>query len=152
MYIVGVSLSTVSRILTARMTTVNGTFPFVSSLYTSSSVSYTLRPISLLLLLLLHGTGMSAVSRSFFPNMWCTACRRYYSAVMRRSAASSTGNSTRQKPFVDTSRSGSVPVTPSAQIIGYQTSSSAIAERPRCGGGVSFGKNISAKIVHLISL
>jgi len=34
----------------------------------------------------------------------------------------------------------------------YLTSSSAIAETALQGGGVSFGKNISAKIEHLISL
>ena len=54
-------------------------------------------------------------------------------------------------------RTGSreTPVTKHVEYVGRHilTSSSAIAERPCCGrGGVSFGKNISAKIVHLISL
>jgi len=46
-----------------------------------------------------------------------------------------------------------IPPNLSHQAKTVLTSSSAIAERPRCGG-VSFGKNIglSAKIVHLISL
>ena len=62
-----------------------------------------------------------------------------------------TPNNVKQKiEFATQDEIGLSSAVEAVRIYLVVTSSSAIAERPRCVGGVSFGKNISAKIVHLI--